>query len=62
MDTTMDQTDRVLELVRDALADNLLGVYLHGSVVFGGLHPTSDLDVFAVVGRAIRPASLAPSS
>jgi streptomycin 3"-adenylyltransferase len=49
---TMDQIDRAVGLVRDVLADGVLGVYLHGSAVLGGLQQTSDLDVLAVVARA----------
>lgn len=34
------------------LGDALLGAYLHGSAVLGGLRPSSDLDVLVVVDRA----------
>jgi predicted nucleotidyltransferase len=52
----MGQAERVSMLVRDVLADSVLGVYLHGSSVFGGLRPTSDLDVLAVVRRGTTSA------
>jgi streptomycin 3"-adenylyltransferase len=48
---TADQTGEVTTLIRDVLPDAVLGIYLHGSAVFGSLKPTSDLDLFAVTSR-----------
>ena len=45
------QLDRVISLVDDVLGGDLVGAYLHGSAVLGGLRPPSDLDVLAVVKR-----------
>jgi streptomycin 3"-adenylyltransferase len=45
------QLEEAVVLVRDALGDELLGLYLFGSAVLGGLTPTSDLDLLAVVRR-----------
>lgn len=39
--------------VVDVLGDDLLGLYLYGSAVAGGLHRDSDIDVFAVVDRSL---------
>jgi predicted nucleotidyltransferase len=52
----IDETDRrlaseVVDIVRDVLGGAVVGAYLHGSAVLGGLRPTSDLDVLAVVDR-----------
>lgn len=47
----MEQLDRVTALVREVLGEAVLGIYLHGSAVFGGLRPRSDLDLLAVVAR-----------
>ena len=47
------QLDRVAELAARVLGDNLLGLYLHGSAVAGGLRPDSDLDLLAVVERSL---------
>ncbi len=47
----MEQLDRVQSLVSDVLGDAVLGIYLHGSAVFGGLQARSDLDVAAVISR-----------
>jgi predicted nucleotidyltransferase len=41
----------VVAIVRDVLGDALIGAYLHGSAVLGGLRPTSDIDVLAVIDR-----------
>lgn len=35
--------------IRAALGDRLVGLYLYGSAMHGGLRPGSDLDLFAVV-------------
>lgn len=45
----MDQLERTVELVRDTVGPELVGAYLHGSAVLGGLAPASDLDVLAVI-------------
>jgi predicted nucleotidyltransferase len=37
--------------VRDILGDAIVGAYLHGSAVLGGLRPTSDIDVLVVIDR-----------
>jgi streptomycin 3"-adenylyltransferase len=39
----------VAGIVAEVMGDALLGACLHGSAVMGGLHPTSDVDVLAVV-------------
>jgi predicted nucleotidyltransferase len=48
--STEDQIEQVVALVRGVLGAELVGVYLFGSAVLGGLKPTSDLD-FLVVSR-----------
>ena len=40
--------------LQDVLGDALLAVYLHGSAVSGGLRPQSDIDLLAIVDRAMR--------
>ena len=47
----MPQIDRILALVRDVLGEDVIGAYLHGSAVLGGLRPHSDLDVLVVSRR-----------
>ncbi|MGW1088525.1 aminoglycoside adenylyltransferase family protein [Streptomyces sp. NPDC002596] len=49
----MDQLEQTVELVRDTLGPELVGTYLHGSAVLGGLAPASDLDVLAVTRRSL---------
>jgi streptomycin 3"-adenylyltransferase len=46
-----DQAAAVVAIVRDVLGKDVLGAYLHGSAVLGGLRPTSDCDVLVVVRR-----------
>jgi predicted nucleotidyltransferase len=45
------QTERIVRLVREVLGADLMGAYLHGSSVLGGLRPQSDLDVLVVSRR-----------
>ena len=46
-----EQLDQVTALLRRVLGADLVGAYLFGSAVLGGLTPTSDLDVLAVSRR-----------
>jgi streptomycin 3"-adenylyltransferase len=47
-----DLAQDVVRILTDALgADAVVGAFLHGSAVLGGLRETSDLDVLAVVAR-----------
>jgi streptomycin 3"-adenylyltransferase len=55
----MDQLAAVTTILRDVLGGALVGVYLHGSATAGGLRPTSDLDVLAVIGRPTTSAERA---
>jgi predicted nucleotidyltransferase len=45
------QLGRVLTLVREVLGPDLVGAYLFGSAVLGGLQQQSDLDVLVVSSR-----------
>lgn len=45
----------ILQLVDDVFGGDLLGAYLHGSAVLGGLRPTSDLDILVVLNRRTTP-------
>ncbi|WP_230721568.1 aminoglycoside adenylyltransferase family protein [Martelella mediterranea] len=48
-----EQIQSALALLRRVLGDALLGAYLHGSAVSGGLRPQSDIDLLAVVDAAL---------
>lgn len=48
----MDQAEHVVAIAREVLGDAVLGAYLHGSAVRGGLRPSSDIDLLVVTGRA----------
>ena len=47
------QLNDSLALLKMILGPDLLGVYLYGSSVVGGLQKYSDIDLFVVTGRAI---------
>lgn len=47
------QLNSSLELLKKMLGPDLLGVYLYGSSVVGGLQKYSDVDLFVVTGRAM---------
>lgn len=47
----MDQLQQIVRLVDDAIGSIVLGIYLHGSAVHGGLKPASDIDVIVVSRR-----------
>jgi predicted nucleotidyltransferase len=49
------QLDDLLALVREVLSDDLVGAYVHGSAVLGGMLPTSDLDLLVVSRRELAP-------
>jgi predicted nucleotidyltransferase len=52
---TGQQTRDVVAVVCEVVGDDLLGAYLHGSAVLGGLRPGSDIDVLAVSRRSATP-------
>jgi predicted nucleotidyltransferase len=53
LEADREQLDRVVALVTDVLGPNVVGAYLFGSAVDGGLRPHSDLDVLVVSKRAL---------
>ena len=53
------QAEAVVRVLRGHLGADLLGVYLHGSAVLGGLRATSDLDLLAVTARPLADADRA---
>lgn len=50
------QIDDCLSLLKSVLGQDLLGVYLYGSFLLGGLQKFSDIDLFAVSKRATTQA------
>lgn len=48
-----EQIDAVVRIVCDLVGDGLIGIYLSGSSVEGGLRPASDLDLVVVSGRSL---------
>jgi streptomycin 3"-adenylyltransferase len=53
--TDREQIAHVVETLREVLGENLIGAYLHGSAVLGGLRAQSDVDVLAVSNRQTTP-------
>ncbi|MFJ8545332.1 aminoglycoside adenylyltransferase family protein [Streptomyces sp. NPDC093586] len=47
----MEQIQEIVELVGGVLGHDVVGTYLHGSSVLGGLRPASDVDVLVVSRR-----------
>lgn len=45
------QLQSIMQVVSCVFGSDVLGAYLHGSAVLGGLRPTSDLDVLVVLKR-----------
>ena len=46
-----EQLQQVVDLIRDLVGAEVLGAYLYGSALVGGLRPRSDLDVLVVARR-----------
>ncbi|MCP3798393.1 aminoglycoside adenylyltransferase family protein [Allokutzneria sp. A3M-2-11 16] len=46
-------TERIVRLVGAVLGREVVGVYLHGSGVFGGLKPASDIDILVIARRSM---------
>lgn len=51
--TAAAQARAVVGILHEELGDAVVGAYLHGSAVMGGLRRSSDLDVLAIVDRPI---------
>lgn len=52
-DKTKNQITECINLLKQILNEDLLGVYLYGSAIVGGLQKYSDLDLFVVSARAL---------
>lgn len=48
---TIGSSTQSLPALREPIGDGVIGIYLYGSAVSGGLRPLSDLDVLVVVVR-----------
>ena len=44
---------QVLTIIKDVLEDQLVGVYLYGSAVMGGLRVKSDVDILVITNRGL---------
>jgi streptomycin 3"-adenylyltransferase len=50
-----EQLQQLVAVARDVLGERIVGAYLHGSAVLGGIRPRSDIDVLAVSSRPTTP-------
>ncbi|MFE6331963.1 aminoglycoside adenylyltransferase family protein [Streptomyces sp. NPDC057798] len=50
----MHQVQEIADVVDGVLGRDLIGIYLHGSSVLGGLRPASDVDVLTVSRRRMQ--------
>jgi predicted nucleotidyltransferase len=50
-----EQLQQLVSVVREVLGERVVGAYLHGSAVLGGVRPRSDIDVLAVSSRSTTP-------
>jgi len=56
IDAAGDQSEAAIAAIRRGLVDaRIIGLYLYGSAVAGGLRPDSDLDLLVVTDRRLRP-------
>jgi predicted nucleotidyltransferase len=51
MKSLTEQLEHLVNTLRDVLGPEIVGAYLYGSAVLGGLRPRSDLDVMVVMRR-----------
>lgn len=49
--TVNNQIDKCVELLKHIFGNNLLGVYLYGSIINGGLQKFSDIDIFVITNK-----------
>lgn len=49
------QVNQCIDLLRSVLGHHLLGAYLYGSAIVGGLQKYSDIDIFVISERATTP-------
>lgn len=48
-----NQIGKAVSLVKEILNNRILGIYLYGSAVLGGLHPNSDIDILVITQSSI---------
>ena len=51
--TTSSQIEQTLKILQQHFSNSLVAVYLYGSSVSGGLKPTSDIDILAVIENTV---------
>lgn len=56
MHTVPSQAVQAVKIIEGALSANLMGVYLYGSAILGGLRGSSDIDILALSHRGLTQA------
>lgn len=52
-----NQALRVVEVVEELLENQLIGIYLYGSAILGGLHINSDVDILVIINQELTEAT-----
>lgn len=48
-----NQALQVVEVVEELFENQLIGIYLYGSAILGGLHINSDVDILVIINQAL---------
>ena len=54
---TFKQIDEVVLMLESLFQNQILGIYLYGSAINGGLQPNSDIDILVVINKSISLAT-----
>lgn len=54
---TFKQIDEVVLMLESLFQNRILGIYLYGSAINGGLRPNSDIDILVVINKSISLAA-----
>lgn len=52
-----NQALKVAEVIEDLFENQLIGIYLYGSAILGGLHINSDVDILVIVNQDLTEAT-----
>ena len=56
-DQVPKEAKQAMNLIKELLEDQLVGVYLYGSAVTGGLRPNSDVDILVLTNCGLSVAT-----
>jgi len=52
-----NQALQVAEAIEDLFENQIIGIYLYGSAILGGLHINSDVDILVIVNQDLTEAT-----